>query len=47
MLCLNGQEYLKRQLTKRGIDFEELDNGILRCDDPGAMQAIAREITAP
>ena len=45
-LCLNGHEYLKRQLTKRGIGFEELDNGILNCDDPGAMQAIAREITA-
>ena len=46
-LCLNGHEYLKRQLAKRGIGFEELDNGILRCDDPEAMQAIAREITAP
>ena len=32
---------------KRGIGFEELDNGILRCDDPDAMQAIAQEITAP
>ena len=44
-LCLNGHEYLKRQLTKRGIGFEELDNGILHCEDPVAMQAIAREIT--
>ena len=31
-LCLNGHEYLKRQLAKRGIGFEALDNGILRCD---------------
>ena len=32
-LCINGHEYLKRQLTKRGIGFEPLDNGILRCAD--------------
>ena len=45
-LCLNGHEFVKRQLAKRGIGFEALDNGILRCDDPAAMQAIAREVTA-
>ena len=33
-------------MAKRGIGFEALDNGILRCDDPTAMQAIAREVTA-
>ena len=32
--------------AKRGIGFEALDNGILRCDDRGAIQAIAREGTA-
>jgi len=30
-VCLNGHEYLKRQLEKRGIDYEPLDNGILSC----------------
>ena len=45
-LRLNGHEFVKRQLAKRGIGFEALDNGILRCDDPAAMQAIAREVTA-
>ena len=45
--CVNGHEYLKRQLTQRGIGFEALDNGVLRCDDPEAMQAIARQVTAP
>ena len=45
-LCLNGHEYLKRQLTKRGIAFEALDNGILRCDDPEAMQRLADGLTA-
>ena len=28
-LCINGHEYLKRQLARRGIGFEALDNGIL------------------
>ena len=46
-MCVNGHEYLKRQLTQRGIGFEALDNGIVRCDAPDAMQAIAEEVTAP
>ena len=45
-VCLNGHEYVKRQLAKRGIGFEALDNALARCDDPEAMQAIAREVTA-
>jgi hypothetical protein len=40
-LCLNGHEYLKRQLTKEGIAFAALDNGILRCADPTRLQALA------
>ena len=44
---MNGHEYVKRQLTKRGIGFEALDNGLLRCDAPDAMQATAEEVTAP
>jgi hypothetical protein len=39
-LCLNGHEYLKRQLDKRGIGYEALDNGLLSCEDPEAAQAI-------
>jgi hypothetical protein len=39
-LCLNGHEYAKRQLRRRGIPFEPLDNGILRCADPAQLQAI-------
>ena len=27
-VCLNGHEWLKRQLTQRGIPYEPLDNGI-------------------
>ena len=39
-LCLNGHEYAKRQLAKEGIDFEPLDNGVLRCADPKRLQQI-------
>ena len=46
-LCLNGHEYLKRQLAKEGIAFAALDNGILRCADPARMQAIADAFAGP
>lgn len=39
-LCLNGHEYAKRQLAKKGIAFAALDNGILTCADPKRLQAI-------
>jgi len=39
-LCLNGHEYIKRQLTKEGIAFEALDNGIRSCADPKRLQEI-------
>lgn len=45
-LCINGHEYLKQQLAKRGIAFEALDNGILSCADPKWMQQIADNLTA-
>jgi hypothetical protein len=45
-LCINGHEYLKRQLEKRGIKFEALDNGVLSCADPKAMQRLADGLTA-
>jgi hypothetical protein len=35
-LCFNGHEYLKRQLAKEGIGYEELANGILSCDKSAA-----------
>ena len=40
-LCINGHEYLKRQLARCGIAFEALDNGRLSCADPQRMQALA------
>ena len=45
-LCLNGHEYLKRQLARAGIAFEALDNGILSCADPQRMQELADGLTA-
>lgn len=45
-LCLNGHEYLKRQLTKAGIGFEALDNGLLRCEDPARAQALCDGLSA-
>lgn len=44
-LYINGHEYLKRQLTQHGIDFQPLDNGILSCEDEKAMQELADTIT--
>ena len=45
-LCINGHEYLKRQLTKRGVAFEALDNGVLSCADSALMQELADGLTA-
>jgi hypothetical protein len=45
-LCLNGHEYLKRQLAKEGIAFEALDNGVLSCADPKRLQQIADGLDA-
>ena len=39
-LCLNGHEWAKRQLDKRGIAYEELDNGFLSCAEPEKLQQI-------
>jgi hypothetical protein len=39
-LCVNGHEYLKRQLAHEELAFEPLDNGLLTCADPARAQAI-------
>jgi hypothetical protein len=44
-VCLNGHEYVKRQLTREGIAFEALDNGIRSCVDPARLQAICDGLT--
>jgi hypothetical protein len=45
-LCLNGHEYVKRQLTRAGIAFEALDNGLLSCADPRRAQALCDGLSA-
>src|SRR5262245_60769244 len=45
-LCLNGHEYLKRQLTRAGIAFEPLDNGLLTCADARRAQALCDGLSA-
>jgi hypothetical protein len=44
--CLNGHEYLKKQLGLAGIVYEALDNGILSCADPLQMQSLADHLSA-
>ncbi|MEJ2108158.1 MAG: hypothetical protein P8X48_12670 [Acidiferrobacteraceae bacterium] len=44
-VCLNGHEYVKRQLAKEGIAFEALDNGLLACADPARAQQILNDLT--
>ena len=39
-LCLNGHKWAKRQLEKRKIAYEALDNGFLSCADPAKLQQI-------
>ncbi len=39
-LCLNGHEWAKRQLEKKGIAYEALDNGFLSCAEPEQLQQI-------
>jgi hypothetical protein len=44
-LCINGNEYAKCQLRKRGIAFEALDNGVRCCENPAALQRICDGLT--
>src|SRR3954449_3148567 len=39
-LCINGNEWAKRQAAKAGIGFTPLDNGFAACQDVPAVQAI-------
>lgn len=43
-VCLNGHEWVKQQLRKQGIAFEELDNGFLSCQEPELLQAICNQL---
>ena len=45
-LCINGHEYVKRQLTKEGIPFEALDNGVLSCANPTRLKQLCDGLSA-
>src|SRR5207245_2597200 len=45
-VCLNGHEYLKRQLAQAGTPFTALDNGLLACANPKRAQAICDRMSA-
>jgi hypothetical protein len=44
-LCINGNEYAKRQATKAGIGHTALDNGFAALDDVAGVQAICDGLT--
>ncbi|MGH9920946.1 MAG: hypothetical protein ACRD6W_19015, partial [Nitrososphaerales archaeon] len=45
-LCINGNEWAKRQATMAGIDFEPLDNGFSSCAAPARLQRICSRLDA-
>jgi hypothetical protein len=45
-LCINGHEWLKRQLEQLDIGYEALDNGVLWCERPTKAQALAQALSA-
>lgn len=44
-VCLNGHEWVKRQLQKEGIAFEPLDNGFLCCEKPERLQSLCDQLS--
>ena len=44
-LCVNGNEWAKRQATKAGIEFTALDNGFAACADPAGLQKICDRLS--
>ncbi len=44
--CVNGHEYLKRQLDQRQIPYQALENGLLECQDPQRAQRLANQLDA-
>lgn len=45
-LCINGHEYVKRQLAREGIKYEALDNGVLCCASPKRLQELCDGLSA-
>jgi hypothetical protein len=45
-IVANGHEWLKRQLSRAGIDFEALDNGLRSVADPALAHRLAAQLSA-
>ena len=45
-LCINGNEWSKRQAANAGIAFAALDNGFAWCEDPRGLQRICDRLSA-
>jgi len=45
-ICLNGNEWAKRQAAHAGISFEALDNGFASCEEPKRLQQICGRLNA-
>jgi hypothetical protein len=45
-LCINGNEWAKRQAARSGLAFEPLDNGFASCEQPQALQRICDRLNA-
>jgi DNA-binding PadR family transcriptional regulator len=43
---VNGHEWLKRQLNKRGVAFETIDNGLRSCAEPITARRVAGSLSA-
>ncbi|MGZ6807828.1 MAG: hypothetical protein ACXVGG_14570, partial [Mycobacteriaceae bacterium] len=44
-LCINGNEWAKRQVSRAGIGFNALDNGFAACEDPKRLQRICHRLS--
>lgn len=45
-LCINGNEWAKRQAAKARIGFTALDNGFAACEDPARLQKICDRLSS-
>jgi len=43
-ICIDGHEWVKRQLTQEGVGFEALDNGVLSCENPVRLQELCASL---
>jgi hypothetical protein len=43
---VNGHEWAKRQIRRKGIRYQELDNGFFACNDPEGLQKVCDSFSA-